>query len=94
MRARGFAEPVEWTLALDELEETGLALRPRMPVLRERGFTGPQLGAARGSEPLSKILKAVKLDPLTIVDDKKYIPFMNGQRNLPDFVKEGLAAFY
>jgi hypothetical protein len=94
LRARGIPEPVEWTLALDELAETGLDMRPRIPFGGSRGFTGPRLGAPRAAEPLSKIVKPIQLDPLTIVDDDDYVHVMTQQRNLPQYVKVALPEFY
>jgi 5-methylthioadenosine/S-adenosylhomocysteine deaminase len=35
------AEPV-WTLALDEIRDTGVELRPRLPFNDPRDFTGPE----------------------------------------------------
>jgi cytosine/adenosine deaminase-related metal-dependent hydrolase len=93
-RALGGPEPVEWTLALDELEETGLNVRPRLPLEGMRGFTGPALTAARAAKPLSKIVKPMQIDALTVVDDSDYLDLMVQQRNLPAYVKTGLAAFY
>lgn len=94
LRARGIPEPIEWTLALDELGETGLDLRPRIPFGGARGFTGPRLGAAQAAKPLSKVVKSMRLDPLTVVDDDDYVLVMAQQRNLPQYVKAGLPMFY
>ena len=45
-------EPVVWSLALDEIQATGVDLRPRLPFNGPRDFTGPDrvsLRAASGS---------------------------------------------
>jgi hypothetical protein len=88
--------PLTWQLALDELEDTGVDLRPRLPSRRGGGLTGPtrRLAAAAAAKPLSEILQSLKLDPLTVADDPDYLPSLAVQRNLPQFVKDALAAFY
>ena len=88
--------PVTWQLALDELEDTGVDLRPRLPSRRAADSPGahatPRLPAA--AKPLSEILQSLKLDPLTVADDPDYLPSLAVQRNPPQFVKDALAAFY
>jgi hypothetical protein len=34
------------------------------------------------------------LDPIAVADDDQYVPRLTAQRNLPDDVKSGVAAFY
>ena len=94
MKAPGFREPVEWTLALDELDETGLDVRPRLPAEGKKGFTGPNLALPGAAEPLSSIVSPIDIDPLTIVDDADYLGRIGRQRNLPPCVKQGLPTFY
>ncbi|MBV6471034.1 MAG: 5'-deoxyadenosine deaminase [Nitrospirae bacterium] len=89
---RGMPRQEEWTLALDELEDTGVDLRPRLPLAGERELTGPTRVAVRAAEPLSKILIPLELDPLTIADDKAFFLNLEDQPNLPAFVKIGLKA--
>jgi 5-methylthioadenosine/S-adenosylhomocysteine deaminase len=88
--------PTTWQLALDELEDTGLDLRPRLPSRRGGGLTGPsrRLAAAAVAKPLSQILQVLKLDPLTVADDPDFLPGMATQKNLPQFMKDGLPALY
>ena len=88
--------PVTWELALDELEDTGVDLRPRLPSRRGGGLTGPtrRLAAAAVAMPLSQLLKPLKLDPLTVVDDPDFLAGMATQKNLPQFVKDGLPRLY
>lgn len=93
MRVRGVAEPIQWTLALDELGETGLDLRPRSTRGGIRGFTGAVLSPLHVAEPLSTIVKPMQIDPLTVVDDGQYLDRVKQQKNLPAYVKKGFAAF-
>jgi len=88
--------PVTWQLALDELEDTGVDLRPRLPSKRGRGLTGParHAVAAKAAQPLSTILQPLKLDPLTVADDPDFLPSLATQKNLPQFVKDGLPGLY
>ena len=88
--------PTTWQLALDELEDTGLDLRPRLPSRRSGGLTGPtrRLAVAAVAKPLSQILVPLKLDPLTVADDPDFLPSLATQKNLPQFLKDGLPGFY
>ena len=40
-------EPVVWSLALDEIQATGVDLRPRLPFNGPRDFTGPERASRR-----------------------------------------------
>jgi 5-methylthioadenosine/S-adenosylhomocysteine deaminase len=86
--------PTTWQLALDEIEDTGVDLRPRLRSRRSRQFTGPARRAAAPSKPLSQILQPLALDPLSVVDDPDFLAALAQQRNLPQFVKDGLASLY
>jgi cytosine/adenosine deaminase-related metal-dependent hydrolase len=89
------AEPVVWTLALDEIRDTGVDLRPRLPFDGPADFTGPERGPAlAGAAVLSQILEAVELDPLTVADDPQFLPRIAAQPNVPQAIREGLAAMY
>jgi hypothetical protein len=83
-----------WRLALDELEDSGASLRPRLPL----GGLGPRTGArplaGAGTAPLSSIVEPLVLDPLTVVDDADFLESINHQLNLPAWAKEGLAQLY
>jgi len=83
-----------WQLALDEVEDTGLDLRPRLRRLDGRGLTGPTRRAAVAAKPLSQILQPLVLDPLTVADDAEFLQSLATQRNLPQFVKDGLPTLY
>lgn len=51
---------------------------------------------AQGATPYSEILATTDtyLDPLTIIDDKKYFQILAGQINLPTYIKTELPKFY
>ena len=49
---------------------------------------------AEAAPPLSEILKSVKLDPLTVADDDKFLSLMTQQPNVPGPVKNGLSGLY
>ena len=84
-----------WQLALDELEDTGVDLRPRLRDARSRALTGPKREMMlRASKPLSQILEPLKLDPLTVADDGEFLAALATQKNLPQFVKDGLPTLY
>ena len=90
-------EPVVWSLALDEIHATGVDLRPRLPFNSPRDFTGPTravAGAALAMPPLSTILTAIRLDPLTVADDADFLDAIEQQPNVPPPIKNGLRALY
>ncbi len=90
----GEPEPLVWSLALDELQETGVDLRPRLPLRGEKDLTGPKRLAARASAPLSSILAPMELDPLTVADDDTFLERIGKERNLPTFVTRDLKKLY
>jgi hypothetical protein len=86
-------QPPKMSLALDEMEETGMSMRPNLPY---RGaLTGPLLvrAAAATAKPKAP-LQPAKLDPATFVDDGDYIDIISRQPNLTDELKEALYAAY
>jgi cytosine/adenosine deaminase-related metal-dependent hydrolase len=87
------AAPV-WALALDEIEDTGVDLRPRLPLPGRAAFTGASRAAARAAAPLSTILEPMDLDPLTVADDGKFLERIAAQRNLPAFLPGELGNLY
>ncbi|MBI4001920.1 MAG: amidohydrolase family protein [Nitrospira defluvii] len=91
---QGMPRQQEWTLALDELEDTGLDLRPRLPLPGEQALTGPTRVSAQATAPLSEIVVPLELDPLAVADDATFFARIDKQINLPDFVKTGLKALY
>ncbi len=88
-------EPVVWSLALDELQPTGVAQRPRLPFNGPRDFTGPKSTSARAAGvPLSQLLQPIALDPLTVADDPNFLSEIEAQPNLPERIRTGLARLY
>lgn len=86
-------QPRKMSLALDEMEETGMSMRPNLPY---RGaLTGPLLvrSAAASAKPKAP-LQPAKLDPATFVDDGDYIDIISRQPNLTDELKDALYAAY
>jgi hypothetical protein len=93
-RAAGPDGPPVWFLALDELAETGMELRPRLPLPGGRALTGPSLTARAAAAPLWKIVGPLTLDPLTVADDGDFLDRIGAQTVLPAFVREGLRGLY
>jgi cytosine/adenosine deaminase-related metal-dependent hydrolase len=87
--------PIVWTLALDEISNTGVDQRPRLPFDGPRDFTGPKLLAADAkSPPLSAIVGPIELDPLTVADDPNYLTRVGSEPNVPASIRAGLGALY
>ena len=84
-----------WSLALDEIKDTGVDQRPRLPFDGPRDFTGPKLLATRAkSAPLSASLGPIDLDPLTVADDPNYLARIASEPNVPASIREGLRGLY
>ncbi|NPU90563.1 MAG: amidohydrolase family protein [Gammaproteobacteria bacterium] len=89
------AKPVVWSLALDEIEETAVEMRPRLPFNGPRDFTGPaRVVPKAATKPLSAILEPIKLDPLTVADDPDFLAKIAAQPNVPVPVGSELASLY
>ncbi len=87
--ARGGRANESWVLALDEVTPTGMDLRPHLP------FDGELTMPMVKGETLSAVqLKSLKLDPLTVADDGDFLETIQGEMNVPSFVKEGLKDLY
>ncbi len=88
-------EPVVWSLALDEIQDTGVDQRPRLPFNGPRDFTGPdRISLRANAAPLSTILEPITLDPLTVADDPHFFTKIATQPNVPEPVRTGLAKLY
>ena len=85
---------VRWGLALDELEPTGVELRPRVPLPGDTKLTGPSLVTAAAAKPLSEIIGPLKLDRLTVADDPGWLETIDNEGNLPDWLAPGLRELY
>jgi 5-methylthioadenosine/S-adenosylhomocysteine deaminase len=83
-----------WSLALDEIEDTGVDLRPRLPLPGRSALTGASRAAVRALAPLSTVLEPMELDPLTVADDEKFLDRIAAEKNLPAYLRTGLAELY
>jgi hypothetical protein len=89
-RAAQAHEPREWFLALDELEDTGTTMRPRLPL---RGVpTGPSLPVLRAKSTIE--LTPKMLDPLTVLDDIDFLDRVAAQTILPTGIASQLRRLY
>jgi hypothetical protein len=79
----------QWFLVLDHDEEEGNDIRPHIPVDGQPTMPLPMPRAFPTDQ-----LEPIKLDPLTVVDDKNYFKNLKAQMNLPDVYKNKLASFY
>jgi len=88
-------DPLVWSLALDEIQPTGMEIRPRLaaPGATVRS-TGPRLKLRRTADPLSKRVKPTRLDPLTVAEDPSFLDWVRTQENVPEEIREGLVAAY
>jgi 5-methylthioadenosine/S-adenosylhomocysteine deaminase len=90
------AKPV-WSLALDEIQDRGEDIRPRLPFNGPSDFTGARRAAVKvtaAAPPLSSILKPIQLDPLTVADDPGFLDAIEHQPNLPEAIKSNLRGLY
>jgi len=78
-----------WVLALDEVTETGMELRPHLPYDGE--LTMP---IAKGKLLSAAALQALELDPITMADDSDFIDTIKGELNVPPFIKNGIGSLY
>jgi 5-methylthioadenosine/S-adenosylhomocysteine deaminase len=88
--ARLAPEPLVWSLALDEIQPTGIDLRPRLPLGAHGAPTGPIRPMPLAKVPLSELVEPIELSPLTMADDGKFLDQIAGETNLPAFIKNGL----
>ena len=94
-RALDAPEPAVWSLALDEIQATGVDQRPRLPFNGPRDFTGPKRVSSRAATiPLSQLLQPITLDPLTVADDPNFLSEIANQPNVPDEIRAGLSTLY
>lgn len=84
-----------WSLALDEIQDDGVDMRPRLPYAGPGDFTGPRIAAARASSrPLSELLTSMELDALTVADDPAFMHRIAQEPNVPQAIRDGLALLY
>ncbi len=84
-----------WSLALDEIRDDGVDMRPRLPYAGPADFTGPRIALAKASStPLSSLLTSIELDPLTVADDPDFLRRIAAEPNVPAAIRDGLALLY
>jgi hypothetical protein len=84
------AGALTWSLVLDELEPTGMDVRPHLPLGGK-----PTMAEAKGKVAAKDpVLKPLKLDSITVVDDSDFLDAIGKEKNVPDFVREGLTQLY
>jgi cytosine/adenosine deaminase-related metal-dependent hydrolase len=97
-RALDAPEPITWSLALDEIQDTGMELGPRLPFNGPRDFTGPakiaRSSMQEASQPLSTLLGPIELDALTVADDEDFLDLVESEANVPEPIRTGLRALY
>jgi hypothetical protein len=95
-RALDAPAPPVWSLALDEIQDRGEDLRPRLPFRGPGDFTGAKRAGAAAAlaAPLSSILNPIRLDALTVADDEDFLDAIEGQPNVPAPIRNGLRALY
>lgn len=98
LEIRGFSalgsdpETPSWFLVLDHDEPAGIAIRPHLPFDGTPTAVTPAMEIA--AVPLSGVVESMKLDPLTVADDSTFLRGLQQQRNLPAYIKDGLAGLY
>lgn len=73
---------LHWQLALDEIQPTGVELRPRLALRSAAGqATGPEIGTPPAAQDG---LVPLPLDALTASSDAAFLAILAGEANLPD----------
>ncbi len=78
--------PPQWFLVLDHNDE------PEGEKLRMASAITVKTRAP--SKPLSEIVEKMKLDIMTVADDKSFLTGIKAEKNLPQYLKDGLANMY
>jgi hypothetical protein len=82
-------------LDLNHDEPQGITLRPHLPFGPNAEPTGLRASEAlMAAVPLSQLLEPLPLDALTVVSDPSFLTRVAGQKNLPDYIKQGLPILY
>ena len=71
-----------------------MSLRPRFAT--ESGKKSSRISEIMqaAAQPLSQLLGPLELDAITVADDAGFLPAIQQQKNLPDFIKTGLPQLY
>lgn len=82
-----------WFLALDEIDNTGVEVRPRLG--DDAAGAGPRVVSPLAAAPkLSTVLRPIATDPLTVADDADYLTGLRTQMNLPAGLAQQIEAMY
>ncbi len=79
-------------LALDEFEHTDFTQRPHL--MLDGHVTGPVDRPEAAAPPISSLLSAIQLDPLTVADDPGWLDSVGHEMNLPAYLAPGLRRLY
>jgi 5-methylthioadenosine/S-adenosylhomocysteine deaminase len=83
-----------WRLAIDEIVDTGVDLRPNLDAKSDSGksvkATAMRPNASGVALLPSASVTSMKIDALTVVEDADYFDALDMQRNLPTEIKLGL----
>jgi cytosine/adenosine deaminase-related metal-dependent hydrolase len=80
-----------FTLALDELEDTGFEMRPHLAIPKTAETTGATRPTAA---PVPTVLPKLTLDALSVVDDPGFFTTLAAEKNLPAYLAPGLKGMY
>ena len=83
-----------WQLELDEIQPTEMSMRPLLPSPDGGRRVGARALAGKGSEPISKIVKSMVLDPLTVAGDGEFLDAVKAEKNLTQDLVDGLVNRY
>jgi len=92
--AFGLGVAPQWRLQLDHEEPQGMSLRPRFATERGRKPDRISQILQAAAQPLSQLLVPLELDAITVADDPGFLPAIQQQKNLPDFIKTGLPQLF
>ncbi len=91
------AEPL-WSLVLDQQESDDMGPLGGLLLSSEdqdATLVAEGLRAVRGRfDCRTELLAPAELDPLTVVDDRKFFSRLQDQGNLPQYIKKDLPKFY
>jgi 5-methylthioadenosine/S-adenosylhomocysteine deaminase len=87
-----------WRLAIDEIVDTGVDLRPNLVPKGENAKSAKAASmrpSSSAAQPLPSVtVSSMKIDALTVVEDDSYLDALDTQRNLPDAIKRGLRSMW
>ena len=85
-------DPDAELLVLDHEEQDGVDLRPHLPA--PNGEPTAELDGAARATPLQDLLVPLTLDPLTVVDDSRFVDTLAKEQNLPKEVADHVSDLF